>query len=222
MPEGSSDRCPSAPRIALFGPQVTYWTHEELSELQSVLLETASLDFLSKTLEQLPSVWSRFERRFSDSGFQGGARLRALAEFATGKSIPDPKLLNNTILAPLTVVSQVVDFVQNSLGQDQNSSLLDSQAAQGFCIGFLSAAALAAAHDWSDFQRNISNALRLAALIGLVIDAEDASHDVQDRGTAISVHWKTAADRAHVETLLDVFANVSLNLLILSEIRIRD
>lgn len=210
-PRSSSNECPSVSRIALFGPQVTHWTWEQLSELQSVLLETGSLDFLSKALEQLPTLWSRFEKRFKGSSFQGEAKLRALKEFATGKSILDPKTLNNTILAPLTIASQAVDFVRKSLSQDQGNSLLDCQAAQGFCIGFLSAAAFATAYDWSDFKRNVSNALRLAAFIGLIVDAEDASHDPQDRVTAISVHWKTASDRAHVEILLDVFPNVSLS-----------
>jgi hypothetical protein len=190
-------------RIALFGPQVTHWTQENLLGLQSALLQNTTLDFLTKTLVRLPSLWSTI------GDDCGGEKLKELKDFAAGRSIPDPQNLSNTHLVPLTVVSHVVDFVRIADGLGKNDGWLGFQAAQGFCIGFLSAAALASSTNWTEFERNVSNTLRLAACIGIVIDAEDASHAPPDRATAVSVRWKTASDRAYLETSLDLFPDVS-------------
>ncbi|RMZ84871.1 hypothetical protein DV738_g250, partial [Chaetothyriales sp. CBS 135597] len=192
-------------QIALFGSQVTHWTQESLSALQFALLQNSDLEFMTKTLVQLPSLWSTLDKNHGIFGFHVEERLRDIRDFALGKTIPDPQNLTNTHLAPLTVVSQVVDLVHLANGLDKSSILQAFQAAQGFCIGFLSAAALAASSNWTEFERNIAHAIRLAASTGIVIDAEDASHAAPDRATAISVRCKTAADRAYVETSLDLF-----------------
>ncbi|KAI9653646.1 MAG: hypothetical protein M1821_006993 [Bathelium mastoideum] len=176
----SSDRDMQHPHIALFGPQVTRWSWEELSDLQSALLENKRLDFLCKSLEQLPSLWPIFEESFRISSFDGESRLRELRDFASGKSIPDPKTLSNSGLALLTVVTHVVDFVRIAHSQDEDKKLLDFQAAQGFGIGFLSAAILASSSDWSEFKCNVTIALRLAAFTGLVVGVDNASHVPQD------------------------------------------
>lgn len=191
--------------ITLFGPLITRWTLESLSGLQSALLQNVNLEFLTKSLVRLPLLWSTLEKDCPVSGFCVEEKLRELKDFAAGRSIPDPQNLSNTHLAPLTVLSHVVDFVRIN----GNNSLLELQAAQGFCIGFLSAAALASSSDWSEFERNISNTVRLAACIGIVIDAENVLYAPPDRSTAVSVHWKTASDRAYLETSLDLFPDVS-------------
>lgn len=192
-------------RIALFGPQATHWTKESLLALQSSLLQNKNLEFLTKALVRLSSFWSSLEKDFGVSGLRVEDKLTDLTDFAAGKSIPDSQNLSNTHLAPLAVVSHVVDFVRNV---DGNDSLLGFQAVQGFCIGFLSAAALASSSNWNEFERSVSNALRLAACIGTVIDAEDVSNAPSDRATAVSVRWKTASDRASLETYLDLFPDV--------------
>ena len=200
-------------QIALFGPQVTYWTQESLSVLQSALLQNKNLEFLTKTLVRLPLLWSVLEKDCGDSGICGEEKLTGLKDFAAGKSIPDSQNLGNTLSAPLTVVSHLVNFVRIANGSGKSDVLFEFKAVQGFCIGFLSAAALASSSNWTEFERNVSNALRLAVCIGIFIDAENASHASFDRATAVSVRWKTASDRAYLETLLDFFPDVSFILL---------
>ncbi|KAI0884084.1 ketoacyl-synt-domain-containing protein [Annulohypoxylon maeteangense] len=189
--------------VALFGPQATHWTQDSLASLQSDLLQNSNLEFLVKSLLELPSLWALLEQDYGSEGFHGADSLKELHDFATGEKGLDSKSLTNTHLAPLTVVSHVIDFIRSIENPGTQESLSDFEAAQGFCIGFLSAAALSSANDWSDFERNVSNAIRLAACIGAVVDAEEASHVAQDRATAISIHWKTAADRTYLETCLD-------------------
>lgn len=201
---------PNEFRVILFGPQVTHWTRESLSNLQSVLLQGGSVDFLTRTLAELPSLWSLLEKDYgSQCDFLGAEKLKALSEFARGAGDLSPQSLTNTQIAPLTVVSQIVDFIQASDSQGKKRSLPSFQAAQGFCIGFLSAAALATAKEWAEFETNICNAVRLAACIGIIVDVQEMSLDAQYRAAAISVRWKTAADRAYLETCLDLFPEVS-------------
>lgn len=196
-------------RIALFGPQVTNWTSETLSSLQIALLDNRKLHFLKQALADLPSLWHLLEESHALSGFSGIEKLQELQDFATGVRNLDPQNLTNTQLSSLTVVSQAVNFIQTTEGSASNDGVLDFQAAQGFCVGFLSAAALASANDWAEFENNFSNTVRLAACIGLIIDAERSPRPAQARATAVHVRWKSAEDRTYLETCLDSFPEVS-------------
>jgi DNA-binding transcriptional regulator YbjK len=100
-------------------------------------------------------------------------------------------------------VSQVVDFIRAG-----NKNLSDFHTLQGFCIGFLSAAAISSAEEWVRFEADVCNAVRLAACIGIVIDIREAALETHDRASTVSVRYKTAADRAYLETCLDAFPQV--------------
>ena len=202
--------------IALFGPVVTRWTQQSLSSLQSTLLQNTHLRFLIETLVRLPSLWPLLEEHSKLSNHAGRERLQQLSDLATGKTTLDPKSLSNVHLAALTLVSHVIDFLCVAEEADhkvqtmgQAPKLRGFQAVQGFCIGFLSAAAVSCSSDWTEFERNTSNALRLAVCIGAIVDAEDELHDPTGRATAISVRWKRDSDRAYFEASLDRFPDVS-------------
>jgi hypothetical protein len=196
----------AGPTIALFGPQVTHWTHESLSTLQFALLQNPNLKFLIKILLKVSSIWPTISSYCGISTFNGEDKLRKLEDFAAGKEIPDPTNLSNTILAPLTVLFQVVDFTTNHC-------LSEFQATQGFCLGFLSAAALASSDNLPQFERNISNSLRLAACIGIIIDAENEAHASLDRAIAVSTFWKSPSGRASLEATMDLFPQAYISCL---------
>lgn len=204
----TDDVCEQTP-VALFGPEVTRWTQESLSSLQSTLLQKTHLSFLIETLVRLPSLWPLLEEHYNPAGRE---RLQQLSDLATGKTTLDPKSLSNVHLAALTLVSHVVDFVCMAEEVDdgfqtmgQAPKLWGFHAVQGFCIGFLSAAAVSCSSDWTEFERNASNALRLAVCIGAIVDAEDELHDPIGRATAVSVRWKRDSDRAIFGASLDRF-----------------
>ena len=196
-------------RIALFGPQVTAWTADSLSRLQLDISKDANLQFLKHTLESISSIWPLLQKEFSQHGCSGAKKLEALEAFSTGAKTLDPDSLTNTELAPLTIVSQIVDFIHQVKSSEGQVSLSSFEAAQGFCIGFLSAAALTSAKDWSEFKSNVSNAIRLAACAGVVVDVQESSLDTQDKAVTLSARWKTAADRELLEDILDRCPRVS-------------
>lgn len=193
-------------RVALFGPQRTTWTRRDVEDLQSAFREDARLSFLRTTLSTLPSLWPQIQHAYTNSAdFPAAAKLQRLSEIlAESSSIDDTTVLNlsNTELAPLTVVTQVVDLIQ----QHGTDSLDEFEAAQGFCVGFLAAAAYSSARDWGDFERNVANAVRLAACFGIAVDLLQAAAPVK----VVSVRCRTLVERASLDTCLDRFPDVSV------------
>lgn len=147
------------------------------------------LTFLCSSLCSLPSLWENSAAAFlspelvaTPTGFQ------QLHDFAAGHAMLDVENLGNVHLAPLTVLAQAVELLQG--GED----LWRFQSAQGFCVGFLAAAALSSARTDTEFRSNICNAIRLAACMGLAVD-EDADGDV----CAVAVQCRKPADRPLVD-----------------------
>ena len=206
--DGASDKV----TVVLFGPETTRWTKEILSDLQSALLNNTRLKFLKETLTELPSLWPTLDKHFASANLRGCEGFQQLSDFATGKNLPDLKSLRNIHLAPLTIVDQIAQFVSfaEKLGAgckaDQPLELPIFEAAQGFCMGFLSAAAVSSSNCWADLERHVSNALRLAAGIGAVVDNYDS---ITNPATSVSLRWKTDSDRTYLETCLDLFPDVS-------------
>ncbi|KAJ6133404.1 hypothetical protein N7471_008619 [Penicillium samsonianum] len=183
---------PPNSRIVLFGPQLTQlqWTTERLCRLQSDLQNISRLAFLRRCLAQLPAFIASLPLSQNDVLSQ----LETLAGLA-GNETPDlTTLTSNVQLAPLTVVSHIVEWM---------SITSSDMVAQGFCVGFLSAA-VAATTTQQDFEHYAANAIRIATCIGLIIDAEDASHASADRVTAVSVRCQSHSDRAVLESTLDL------------------
>jgi hypothetical protein len=206
--DGASDKV----SVVLFGPETTRWTKESLSDLQSALQINTRLKFLKETLIELLSLWPALDKHFAHVNFRGHESFQQLSDFAAGKKIPDPKSLRNIHLAPLTIVDQICQFVTiaENLGSggnaDQPLELPTFEAAQGFCMGFLSAAAVSSSNCWADLERHISNALRLAGCIGAVVDNYDSTTNPT---TSVSLRWKTDSDRTYLETCLDLLPDVS-------------
>lgn len=178
--------------LLLFGAQQARWTRPRLQSLQKDLVSDPSLRFLQHCLEQLDVSLATPFGCLADA-----AQPVGLAEFARGGEIPQPDTLANTQLAALTVALHAIEWLR---------SAADARIiVQGFCIGFLSAAVVSSTQGNAntDFQRYITNAIRLAACLGRIVDAEDASHAPADRATVISVRCLGLSDRAALDATLD-------------------
>lgn len=201
---------------ALFGPVVTSWTTEGLKELQISLQDNSALSFLREALLNLPSLSSSLQTEDILPLVSKLDHLHQLADFASGQALPDAASLSNVHLAPLTVVYQAAEFLRsagllertpdNEL-TEVSRSLPKLQGVQGFCLGFLSAAAVAASKDLEAFERNFTTAIRLAACIGAVIEADLQSHT--DGLKSLSIRWKTDTARIQADTCLGSISDVS-------------
>lgn len=113
---------------------------------------------------------------------------------------PDTKAKCSVLLAPLTVIAHIVDFLR--LGRKAD--------VQGFCIGFLSAVAVAGSHETDDFKQVASTALRLALCVGAVIDLdEEEMSDTLGGSSCYSAQWKTDLEKDYFDTKLSSYPEVS-------------
>jgi hypothetical protein len=183
-------------RLVLFGPQQARWTYSRLQSLQSHLRTDRDLAFLQHCIEHLEEFLATTP--FASIGVTQNAGT--LTAFAQGESVPQPDTLGNARLAVLTVVSQTVEWLHFVAEHGRVDVVV-----QGFCIGFLSAAVVSSTHNSSrtEFERYIANAIRLAACLGLLVDAEDATHPPPDQATVISVRCRGLSDRAVLDAILD-------------------
>ncbi|KAI0466772.1 beta-ketoacyl synthase [Xylaria cf. heliscus] len=204
----------SGSNYVLFGPVVTSWTSESLQDLQKSLQENASLAFARCAFTDLPSLYPLFQSKEISNFISTLEHLKELASFASGQSILDPQTLSNVHLAPLTVAYQAVEFVR-SVGLSEHSfgsqstqapwSLPKLQGVQGFCLGFLSAAAIASSKNWEAFEQNFTASIRLAACIGVIIESDLQCH--KDGLRSLSIRWKTDRARLQADSCLGLFSD---------------
>ncbi len=126
-------------------------------------------------------------------------------------SLPDTSTIGNVVSVPLTVISQIVDFLR--LGRKAgNATFSRFDNVQGFCIGFLTAAALAISKDEDEFRHFASVAIRLSVCIGSIIDLNEKSlHDPLNRSSSMAVRWKKLSGKEKFEQVLRDYPSVSLH-----------
>ncbi|KAF3064674.1 Conidial yellow pigment biosynthesis polyketide synthase [Daldinia childiae] len=158
----------AANTLLLFGPQIPRLVPSRLTDLRKTILEDPSLGFLVHIVRELPSLWETTIQP-SSSNFRRLARakqqLEQLGTFFENQNEEAPRFgsPSNLLLAPLTAISQIVEYLR--LGH--------KGTVQGFCVGFLAATAVASARDKDDLEKWTATAIRLAVCIGAVIDLDE-------------------------------------------------
>lgn len=202
--------------VLVFGPQFLSFTSESLAKLRSDCLELPYLhDWTLQTLSELPRLWPSIVACLpSLKPMPGHEQLEDLVEcIRTGKSPKTPFPLPNLLLCPLVVILQLAQYLQyQELVQSQNSQAWPSSYATeavGFCTGLLSALAVSCSSTRQEVQRHGATAIRLAMLIGAVVDAENADTDSMNQAVSLSVAWQASESRSEVYRILESCANVS-------------
>lgn len=196
----------------LFGPQGTL-TVDGMLEVRRLITETPDLEFLSETISELPSLWSTVLDAWPDLvRVPAKKKLQELAQFFQGGSnlsLLEPT--NNTILCPLTVITQIVDFWKLGHGDGETSVIESSmQDVQGFCLGFLTAVAISCAKDEAQYQLLAAKAVRLALCAGAVVDLNTLiATDGIDEASAIAVRWKSSSRLQDLEQIINLHPGVS-------------
>lgn len=200
--------------VLLFGPQVTHWTQPDVSALQHALQNDPTHGFLRAGLERLEQLESLFANIEDTDELCRGAHvqrdLSLLKDVASGDCTFEPHSMSNIVRAPLTVAMHIHHLLRGSKSLDATGtkSIKQVTSCQGFCIGFLTSAALSLSKSASEFEQNVHIALRLATLIGMIVDAEDLAHADSDVARVIAARCKGPSDRKQLDKTLDLFPNV--------------
>ena len=152
------------------------------------------------TIDELPRYVKLLSQRIKklqpDSALELLQRIPEWLDSDTAS--PLPERLPNIVLTPLVVLAQLAQYAQYvevahvdaGLGCDRWSPQLRHSETLGFCTGFLSALTVSSASNKLDFQTFGAVAVRLAALIGAFVDAEDGDGRVT-KSTSLSAAWNT-------------------------------
>jgi hypothetical protein len=167
------------PSAILFGPQTKLPTLHHLQRQRDILRSDSQLKVLLETIQSLPSLWNLLlshEPRFSR--IQGHDLVSHLTGWLGEEPAPSVTPSHNIICTPLTVITQVLDYVQYLRDNESNfnhSQLLGGLSLagiQGFCTGFLSAAAIACSENVQDIAKYASVVVKLALVIGAYVDLD--------------------------------------------------
>lgn len=192
------------PSLLVFGPQTELPPEKALQDCRQELLDNPQLSALRNAVDQLPQLWQKLVS--FDPGLQkvpGDKYLSSLKTWiANGGPFPhrDSSSANHYGLA-VTVLLQTTQYVRYlaTLGQDAHRRVLESVQSggvQGFCVGFLSAAAVASAKNEDDLGLLAAVALRLAVCIGAYVDADGAYAAKAESYVAMAVRWQDGQARA--------------------------
>lgn len=202
----------------VFGSQLLDFDQWHACQLRSALLEDATLTWLLDTLLHLSSDWDTVAKDFlSLRGYAGDEPLAALRYFLrTGQDFRVPFPLPNILLSPLVVAIHVVQYCSLLKLIDPHSPCWDEVqtwlrkhgAVTGLCTGSLTATAVTSHTTWSNTKSACIAAVRVAMLVGALVDAEDAREDGSRRWRSFVVR-STTTDEGALRSILNMHPQVS-------------
>ncbi|KAJ8066571.1 hypothetical protein OCU04_005623 [Sclerotinia nivalis] len=211
----------STTTLFLCGPQARLPASQELDQLRKVLLSHETLcESLNSTLKDLPKLFGQLTA--SDTSLKqvpAAESIESLSQWLkSGKlSVPADKLLNVAAL-PFAVLLQITLYVQHmdntDAGSDYSHTLrsLQKYGVQGFCTGFLTAAAIDLSGNEEQLAVNTATSLRLAMCIGAYIDQNVMSVESLSPVCALSVRWKQDQfSKAQLEGILSGYSHAYIS-----------
>ena len=208
----------ATPKLLLYGPQASFPSTEELNKLHRVLGSHTSLfQDIVATIDELPSLFQQLVTSDpSLSRVPAAAPLSFLKQWLqSGPLSGHVGDLPSVAALPLTVVLQTGLYLQyldrTGVTTSYNDSLRSFQlhGVQGFCTGFLTAAATAFSENEEHLAKNIATSIRLAMCLGAYVDQNTVYAEPPSPACALSIRWKQEKySAAQVKDLLKRYSNV--------------
>ncbi|KAL9629786.1 MAG: hypothetical protein Q9204_005076 [Flavoplaca sp. TL-2023a] len=195
---GSIAGVTGATTVLLFGPQSLSLQDHSFNHLRTAIHNNQDNKWMRNIVHELPhhiELFSQKSKRETPSSAL--ELLESIGDWLDFESsFPELEKFPNTVLTPLVVLDQLAQYTQYvevahtdaGLGSDRWSPQLHRSETLGFCTGMLSALVVSSATTKADFQRLGAVAVRLATLIGAVVDAENKE---QAESLSFSTAWNT-------------------------------
>ncbi|KAL2015753.1 hypothetical protein VTK56DRAFT_4881 [Thermocarpiscus australiensis] len=202
------------PSLLVFGSQTEFPPPEQaLQDARHELIGNPQLSALKEAVDDLPRFWQElvdFDPSLRE--VPGNKHLSHLKQWVNdGGSFPhrQSNAPSHYALA-VTVLLQITQYTRylGQLGKDAHRIILDSVKTgggiQGFCVGFLSAAAVATPGSERDIGPSAAVALRLAVSIGAYVDQDGAYSPAATEYVAVAVRWRdgNAEDKANAAAII--------------------
>jgi hypothetical protein len=195
-------------RLLVFGPQALSSNGAGFHGLQG---SAKQLQWVVDTIADLPSCWSEFVGSFPKyNAIKGTSILQSLNEWInTGKfGYYETQNLPNIILSPLVIITHITEYMTYHDAVASNDSSQSSTETLGFCMGFLSALAVSISKDGQDIERYGSTAIRLAMIIGGIVDAQETLNS-HGSSKSLATAWNSPKAESELKAILEQFPEVS-------------
>ncbi|KAJ5456730.1 Type I Iterative Polyketide synthase (PKS) [Penicillium desertorum] len=192
-------------QIFLFGPQTLSATETSFTELRETILGDADLHWILDVVNELPLHFVALAKALPTvHTFPGAEELQWLKDwFQTGCSRYTAAPWPNILVTPLVVTGHLVQYLRSL--EDTSSVSSEQREAVGICTGLLSALAAASSSSRSQIQHHGAVAIRLAMLVGAVVDKQDSAGGPDDEAVSLSVAWGLNEAESRVKKLLAQF-----------------
>ena len=206
---------PTSSEVLVFGPQYLAFSPSSAHALRSQLLSSKRFAWARETLQDLHDHWDSVMSALPLLGVLDGPRLlgRLATWLQTDKLEDLPFPLPNILLTPLVVVSHLLQYQQLGEISDHGPEdyLPGISETLGLCTGHLSAAAVSCSETQSELYHYGAAAIRIAMLVGALVDAKDVSMGVDGRAKSFSVAWDSRNDSRNLEQIVTDIPQVRLH-----------
>lgn len=194
-------------RLLVFGPQALSANVNDFRALQSTVKRHT---WIADTIKDLPNIWDDFMQIFPKYNVVlGDTLLQSLVKWAeTGDiDLGTDHRLTNIILSPLVIITHITEYLEYLNAGAQKPNQASSTETLGFCMGFLSALAVSVSKESDDIKRYGATAIRLAMIIGGIVDAQDAL-DTQGPSKSLATAWNSPKGAEELKHILGRFPEV--------------
>lgn len=195
--------------VLLFGPQALSFNQEAFLKLRATILGSPSYQWVLDVVDELPAIWTTLVESIPKLKVINGAKeLKNLSVWIrsgdiNGDSFPLP----NILLSPLVVITQLTQYA-NYTQDHPELRKSDNTETLGFCTGILSALAVSSSAGETQFAKYGSVAVRLAMVIGAIVDAQDAPSE-RGPSKSLATAWNSAHGENELKRILTEFPEVS-------------
>ncbi len=216
--------------VLLFGPQALSFNKQFEKVRHSLSREAGGQHWILDAVAELPRYWVALTERLPriKGTVPGEKHLADLDLWLRRAPLEDDRQeglqhFPNLILTPLVVLTQLTQYwrylelshqtnengaksdLQADLLARQNNSEANKVQTLGFCTGLLSAFAVASARNQNEFEKYGAVAVRLAMLVGALIDAQETWNRELGHGPSKSyaTAWHNAEQGQDMRRIID-------------------
>lgn len=196
--------------VLLFGPQALSFEQGSFNQIRSTLLSSPQYKWILDILAELPALFTTAAEKLPKLKSTSGERLlHDLNDWFHSGTINESSFqLPNILLSPLVVITHLIEYSQyqqSLLGSDNGH-----KETIGFCTGLLSALAVSSSADQVQFEQYGAVAVRLAMIIGAVVDTEDAVGNFGESKSLVTA-WNTSESKGELMRIVDGVPDVSIH-----------
>ncbi|KAL4998379.1 hypothetical protein BDV10DRAFT_167421 [Aspergillus recurvatus] len=191
--------------LLVFGPQSLSFDKRALNRLRGDIDSSSHRRWIQDTVAGLPTFWAALSKALPELSetLPPQERLEDLDRLLNHNvdRIDGELSISNMILTPLVVLTHLTEY-ERYLATNQHTC--DRTTAAGFCTGLLSTFAVASSRTSQELARYGAVALRLAMLVGALVDAEETRQELLGNGRSISysIAWTGEEQQRRLQEIL--------------------